>query len=371
MLDVAVIGGGPAGAALAARLAGAGVSVAVLEKSAFPRAKVCGEFIAASGVRALRELGLPPAALRATALRRIALWTGDWDLGAPLAPGAALAREALDTWLLEHAARAGAAVYQPVRVLAIARAARGAFKVLAAPGIELMARAVVAAHGSWEPGALPTQCARKPPKSSDLFGFKAHLARHRMPQGTVALVPFAGGYAGALALADGRATVACSVERGALEEIRRRHPGLAAGDALLRYAREASDALREALEGSVLDGRWHAVGPLRPGARPLARGGVLAVGNVAGEVHPLVGQGITLALQSAAALAVPLIEVLARGADPVRAVAPYGLQYRALLRHQLWRSACLAALATRPWLARWARVGLERAPSLLALAARG
>src|SRR5204862_5856776 len=83
MLDVVVIGGGPAGAALAARLADAGRAVAVLEKSAFQRAKVCGEFIAAPGVRLLQELRIAPQA----EVRRIALWAGNASLEAPLASG--------------------------------------------------------------------------------------------------------------------------------------------------------------------------------------------------------------------------------------------------------------------------------------------
>jgi flavin-dependent dehydrogenase len=367
MLDVVVIGGGPAGAALAGRLAAAGCAVAVLEKSAFPRAKVCGEFIAAAGVRWLEELGIAPQA----EVQHIALWAGGARLEAPLAPGGALARERLDTLLLENAARAGAQVYQPAKARHVERTGRAAFTVFASPDIKLEARAVVAAHGSWELGGLPTQSRRSAAAASDLFGVKARFRRHGAPAGSVALAPFAGGYAGIVSLGDGSATFAAAVRRDAWRDIRRRDAGASAGDALLRHAMRTSRALEEALGGAVREAPWRAVGPLRPGTRPVMREGIFAVGNVAGEVHPIVGEGITLALGTALALAGPLLETLERGGDPLHAAQIYRRRHRALFRRAWWRSACFAALAMHPLASACARGALERMPSLLALAARG
>ena len=56
--DVIVVGAGPAGSATAAHLAQAGLDVALLEKSAFPREKVCGDGLTPRAVKQLVKLGI-------------------------------------------------------------------------------------------------------------------------------------------------------------------------------------------------------------------------------------------------------------------------------------------------------------------------
>jgi flavin-dependent dehydrogenase len=61
--DVIVAGGGPAGAATAARLAAEGVDVLVIDRASFPREKACAEFLSPGAVGCLARLGvLAPAA---------------------------------------------------------------------------------------------------------------------------------------------------------------------------------------------------------------------------------------------------------------------------------------------------------------------
>jgi len=56
--DVIVVGAGPGGSTAASYLAHAGLDVLVLEKSAFPREKVCGDGLTPRAVRQLVELGI-------------------------------------------------------------------------------------------------------------------------------------------------------------------------------------------------------------------------------------------------------------------------------------------------------------------------
>ncbi len=115
--DALIIGGGPAGSTLALLLARAGWRVLVVERKAFPRRKVCGEYLSATNWPLLAELGLADAfeRLAGPAVTEVGLLAGraTYRAGLPQ-PGAsatrwgrALAREHLDTLLLEAAARAG------------------------------------------------------------------------------------------------------------------------------------------------------------------------------------------------------------------------------------------------------------------------
>src|SRR5258708_2535104 len=58
---VAVVGGGPAGAASAALLARAGRTVVLVDKAVFPRDKCCGDGLTTGALRLLDELGFDPA----------------------------------------------------------------------------------------------------------------------------------------------------------------------------------------------------------------------------------------------------------------------------------------------------------------------
>jgi flavin-dependent dehydrogenase len=330
--DVAVIGGGPAGATAALLLARAGRSVAVLEKAAFPRPKVCGEFIAADVPMA----GSAP-------ITRLAIWAERRSVEAPLPPpyAHAIPRETLDALLLERAARAGAVVFQPMK---------------ASSFDEVQARVVIAAHGTPAAG-----CEAR--RDADLLAFKARFAGCDLPPQTIVLVPFAGGYGGIIGLGDGSATFACCVRRDALT--RSRTPGSSAGESVFAMAMESPHA-RKAFARATREGPWRGAGPLRPGARPLWRDGVFAVGNAAGEVHPIVGGGVANAIESATLLCDALLKCRSSEEAARKYASAWGRRFAR--RHRV--SALIAGLAMRPWTQAAAGALLGRAPSLLTLAAR-
>jgi flavin-dependent dehydrogenase len=101
--DVAIVGGGPAGSALAIELGRRGVRVALYERARFPRLKACGEGLLPHGVAALRGLGGLPEAPRVSGLR-FAVGGESVDAPFPNEPGLVVRRDRFDRWLLERAA---------------------------------------------------------------------------------------------------------------------------------------------------------------------------------------------------------------------------------------------------------------------------
>jgi geranylgeranyl reductase family protein len=118
--DVIVVGAGPAGSAAAYYLASAGLDVLVLEKSTFPREKVCGDGLTPRAVKALTAMGVPTGPgngwLRNRGLRIIGggyraevPWP---DLSSFPAYGLVRTRLDFDQLLASHAEKAGARIRQ-------------------------------------------------------------------------------------------------------------------------------------------------------------------------------------------------------------------------------------------------------------------
>jgi flavin-dependent dehydrogenase len=388
--DAVVIGAGPAGSTAAILLARAGWSVALLEAHAFPRRKVCGECIAASNLPLLRALGLGEALrpLAGPELQRVALWCGEESLTAALPAGAAgdapwgyaLGREHFDRLLLEQARAAGATVLQPCRAVAVRGEASGVSREIDAVhgGVRLTLRAPVAirAHGSWQepppPAAAPWE---REHRAADLLAFKASFRNASLAQGLLPVLGFAGGYGGMVLAGDALATLACCIRRDRLAACRR--AGASAGEAIEALLRRECRGVREALAPASRLGPWLAAGPLRPGVRlGGGRGGAFLIGNAAGEVHPIIGEGISMALQSAWLLCAALAGAPeafrgdARGEMRRRQIrASYTARWLAHFSRRMRLAACFAHAAMRPGLAGPLLPLLRRAPALLGMAA--
>ena len=382
--DALIIGAGPAGSSAAILLATAGWSVALIEKQAFPRRKVCGECVAASNLPLLDALGigLDFADQSGPELKRVALMRGAQSVWADLPPaadprhpwGRALGRENLDTLLLARARSAGATVLQPWAVQKVSGVAGNQHCMLreAESGrLEpLQAPVVIFAHGSWEP--LPEERAvqRNALSGSDLLAFKANFSGAHLAAGVLPVLAFNGGYGGMVLADGGLVTLACCIRADRLDALRRAAPGRAAGEVVEDMLKRQCKGVGEALDGAMRCGTWLASGPLRPGVRLRDDDEVFRIGNAAGEAHPIIGEGISMALQSAWLLCAHMKAGRPRRAAPAASwqrdvQQRYTTEWRHHFVPRLRVASGLANLAMRPVGATALMATFKRFPLLL------
>ena len=318
--DVIVVGGGPSGAIAATTLARGGAEVALVEKAAFPRDKACGDVVGPRGVRLLEDLGISiPFAcpvgeieVLGPAGRRVRLPCGE-GLTYP-GHGISVTRRRFDALLYDAALRAGAT---PVHAQALEplRAGGRIDGYRLNSGCDLRADLVIGADGATSRVAAETGLVDE---KKVLWGF---ALRTYLPcvvdLPTIAFwepEPWRAlpGYGWVFPGTDG-ANVGLGLgmvaSRKAAGKVRQLLPrfmdhlrkhGLLSGTPALLPARPL--------------GGWLKMGMV--GTNPAA-GRVLLVGDAAGLVNPLQGEGIAQALGSGRTAAEAVL------ADPGRAAERY------------------------------------------------
>ena len=349
MYDVAIVGGGLAGAATATHLAEAGLRVVVLERALVYRRKACGEGLFPQGVQELERLGLLEE-LRAVSaeLAGVRFHAGRFTATAapPAGAGMGIRREALDAAVLRRAATAGAEVRRRVTVRGVLRQGRKLAGVSTSEG-DVLAKVVIGADGlnSHVRRLAGLEGARR----GQRYGVSAHIRMAEAPAPYVDVyfaeafelyvTPVGGHDAnGALLLRKPAMKRFAGRLAEEYEAILRGHPALAAGFEVL------DDPL--------------AAGPFAATAKRSWRANLVLVGDAAGFLDGITGEGMSVALVSARSCAVAVQAHLETGSyEPFR---QYERSRRALVRNSNRLGRVSLTLGAQPALARWSVRNLER-----------
>jgi flavin-dependent dehydrogenase len=349
--DVVVIGGGPVGAALAMFLGKAGRRVIVLEKSRFPRDKPCGEGLMPSGVRVLHRLGVDLAAEGFPAVDgvRYRLPGGNSARGSfRSGPGCGVRRVRLDALLAERAAATpGVRLLTGCGARGIAPE-RDCVRV-EADGGELRAPVLVGADG------IRSQVARwlglaLPPGGTGRYALVGHVGHEGRPWDEIVVSLLGGVEVYAAPSGPGEVLAAVLGARGSL-----RRPAASVTESYRAIVAEAHPEL----EGAPLTGRVWGAGPFRLEPARVAQGRAFLVGDAAGFLDPLTGDGMAAGLGQAEALAGFLL------ADAESAGPRYAAWRRRQWRRRRFVTGLALALSGSATLARRAVAGVGRRPSAL------
>ena len=315
--DIVIVGAGIAGSSSAIALAPEGYRILLLDQALFPRDKPCGEGIMPQGVQILAELGLLPEILAhgGVKVRGMRYWNRQGVLAQadfPPSPsgisfGLVMRRYHLDNLLLERAASfTNVTVRQGFRVTHVVQEDGGVKGVgghaVDSPNQYDVFHAPLTIGTDGRHSVFHAACGlTKTVLRRKRFGVTGHLQGVEGTGSYVEVLPCPGGEIYVAPCAEGITLVAILLEARAMQFFK--------GDLAARYAGFLRDVkgFRERITKSELVPPVAAVGPLGFTIDPCYRPGLLLIGDSAGFLDPITGEGMTLALKSMKA-ALPLIK---------------------------------------------------------------
>jgi len=299
--DAVVVGAGPAGAMAAYELSRMGREVLLLDRSTFPRWKVCGGTLSPGTQDLLAQVGLNQLLQSSGAESLHTLRLGGWSMRVDLSLNGSmvLSRRTLDSALVEAAEAKGAHFCPGARAkLGDLSRDRRILKVSTGEGeVEVSARVVVAADGlgsglmvqAGVPGQVPSSSKRPVVGLGGVF----RSSVNSFESGVIHMAMGRDGYVGIVQVEDGSLNVAAALSPRALRDAE--SPAALVESLLLGGGWPA-------LPGSPVTG-WRGTPELTRRTKHQGAERLLAVGDAGGYVEPFTGEGVFWALSGSCLLA--------------------------------------------------------------------
>ncbi len=300
--DVAIVGAGPAGSTCAATCAEAGLRTLLLERSVFPREKVCGDCVNPACWPILDRLHLGER-LRALPHSRIAevefIGTKGHSSRHHICGEIAIKRSALDLLLLTRARELGARICEGVTVTALEKG-----WIIRTSAETFHARTLVAADG--RNSTVARLLGLLPPAAKDRIGVQTHFPAPPDFGERIVMRFLPAGYCGLASVGDAQLNLC-----------------------LVSTARKIDDLKTWAAREFTLPANqeWRVITPLARAAVPAMHANLLLAGDAARVVEPFTGEGIYYALASGELAA---RHILSRNLDG------YARAHAQLYRGRLW-----------------------------------
>jgi geranylgeranyl reductase family protein len=379
--DVAIVGAGPAGSSLAILLARSGYDVLLIDRARFPRDKACGDFVSPRAFQLLSALGCASAieALDALPVRTAeVVLDGELlalndipDVGDVPGIGRVIPRRDLDDIVFRAACASGAESLQGCRVVDFDRGKRAVHIRAEMEGARrtLQAKIIVGADGAQSAVATLAGLGQKDPRHmfSSMRGYLSGLPlEHATFFFSSESFP---GYAWLFPMRDGLANYGA----GILAEASTRD-GLRVRDFVIGVKELVEERARGSGASVSFD---RPIGwPIKtfPVEAPRTFECGLLIGEAGGFVNPINGEGIPLAIETAALAAEVIDDALRTGRVTLRTMQPFDARWRAHSEVDLRVAEFLTGLIRNRdlralWLA-WFRALNRRAARDRAYAAR-
>src|SRR5437870_11844022 len=332
VVDVAIVGGGPAGSTCAAFCAAAGLRTLVLEREKFPREKVCGDCLNPACWPVLARLELaeeirngPHGVVNAIEFiaisgqkLRVDLFVRDDDM-------ISVKRSLFDHLLLDRARTLGAEIREEATLIALDRTAAKNWKIDVVRET-FAARVVVGADGRNSTVARLRNLLPRPP--SERVALQAHIPLPRDFGNRIVLQFLREGYSGQASVNETQLNLCLVGTPPTISKLR-------------RWAERQFQL--------PADQGWRTITPLTRSPVPSAHENLFFIGDAARVVEPFTGEGIYYALRSGE-LAANAAAKIVRGENRQLALRNFTRAHSGMYRGRLWINRLAREAVLRPQL---------------------
>ena len=295
LYDVAIVGGGLAGLSLSIQLAREGYSVVLFEKEKYPFHKVCGEYISLESREYVKSLGLDLEKMDLPIIKKLIVSSPNGKKLEQLLPlgGFGISRYTLDYELSMIAKNLGVILYEETRVNDIV------FKddlfTISAAGLHIRSKVAAGTFGKrsnidvkW----LRKFTRKKKNKLNNYIGIKYHL-QTEFPADTITLHNFKDGYCGISKIEDNKY---CLCYLTTAENLKLNNNSIAE---LEMNVLHKNPLLKQVFSSAnFLPGFPVTISQISFDKKSLVENNVLMIGDAAGMITPLCGNGMSMALHA-------------------------------------------------------------------------
>lgn len=301
-LDVVIIGGGLAGLTAAIHLSKFGLKVSLLEKNEFPKHKVCGEYVSNEVLPYFNWLDLDISGLKPSNISKIKFSTAKGKMISGNLPlgGFGISRYVLDHYLFEKALENGCEIIQDT--VTDIQFAEDEFCISTANNLEFKSKTVIGAFG--KRSNIDQKMNRGfIQKKSPWLAVKAHYSGD-FPNNLVGLHNFKGGYCGISKVENNIINICYLVEYEAFKQyknIEEFQSKVVCQNPHLKAVFENCELLFE---------KPLTISQISFEKKNAVENHILMIGDTAGLIHPLCGNGMAMAIHSAKMVSELVIDFL-------------------------------------------------------------
>ena len=359
-VDCAIIGGGLAGLCLSIQLANVGLNVVLIERNEYPFHKVCGEYISMESWDFLIELGLPLGKMDLPIINELGISSEKgFMLNAPLQMGGfGISRYTLDEALSKLAILKGVHVLQNTKVTAVTYTNKQVYTITT-PNQAIFSKIVCGSYGKYTPAFMQQVVDTIKPQPTNFIGVKYHI-KTQLKHNRIELHNFKNGYCG-ISKVDKDWFCLCYLSNAT--NLHDNNNNIKTMEENVLYKNPFLKAYFT--QSEFVSPQPQVISNIQFSKKKTYANGVFLLGDAAGSITPLCGNGMSMGMRASKLLARELIQFFESKKQKIDIVKHYEKAWNNAFNQRVKTGYYLQNLFGKKLLTHYTLKALSKTPVLM------